>query len=176
MVATEVMTPVAGTVVASRGYFSSITSVTGADWGTADTADTIVLGVEANSYIPAGTGYFRAAPLPRAGELETIVSAPDSASGTDITNAGGFSVAQTVGATGRGHLEVNADSPLACWPGYNITYDPPAGTAPGEAQSWRITGMDITFHSSTNRTYGIDFGGNRPQATLTGRQGRYQTR
>lgn len=53
---TETITPLDGTVATSTQIFRTVTSVTGAGWVVNSTADTIVVGVAAGSYVCSGGG------------------------------------------------------------------------------------------------------------------------
>lgn len=53
---TEILTPVADSVVSSTNIFRSVTSATGAGWVAVSTADTIVIGCAAGSYASDGGG------------------------------------------------------------------------------------------------------------------------
>ena len=75
---TEVLTPVADSLVSSVGIFRSVTSATGAGWVANSTADTIVIGVAAGAYVAAGGGL-----------LESIVVNTTSAATVVISDAGG---------------------------------------------------------------------------------------
>lgn len=53
---TDVITPVAGGLATGVKYFRTVTSVTGAGWTATSTADTIVVGHAAGSYVLVGPG------------------------------------------------------------------------------------------------------------------------
>ena len=52
----EVITPLAGTVATGTKFFRVVTSVTGSGWSATSTADTIVVGHAAGSYVIASAG------------------------------------------------------------------------------------------------------------------------
>ena len=120
------------------------------------------------------TGWYRAAPLPRAGDLEVIVTDTSSTSAANIPVLGGSAVRQTEGSTARGSTTISSEVPLDIWPGRNIRTTS-TGVSLSDAD-WRITGVNIAFASATHRTYSIAFGGNVPRPSMARRSGRHAPR
>lgn len=123
----------------------------------------------------AGTGYYRTPALERVGDLETIVTDPDSVVAADIQTVGAVAVGRTTFATVRGEVTLFATAPLDLWPGRHIDLAVAAVDLTA-AEDFRVTAVRVQFRSSTARTYGVGFGGSIPTPSLANRQGRYATR
>lgn len=123
----------------------------------------------------AGTGFYRGAPLERAGDLEAVFVDSTSTSAFEIVARGSASVAKTSRSTGTGTATLGSTTPLSVWPGRQITVDNAQANLSG-SQKWRITGVRIRFRSSTYRTYEVAFGGSVPQPSAMRRTGKYSTR
>lgn len=121
-----------------------------------------------------GTGYYRSAPMSRAGDLEGIVTDATSTAADDIVSFGGPAVSATASATARGTAVVVSATPLDIWPGRHISIDV-ARVGLTAAMPWRVTGVEITFQTTTQRTYRIDFGGSVPAPSAMRRSGRFAT-
>jgi hypothetical protein len=82
---TETLTPVAGSTVTGTKFFRSVTSATGVDWvvdAVESTADDIVIGVAAGSYVARGGGLLHSVIVNNAVAAAIVIS--DSA-GTILT-------------------------------------------------------------------------------------------
>ena len=119
---------------------------------------------------PAGSGFYRGAPLDRAGDLEEIVSDSSALAAGDVAAKGGSIVARTIPSIAKGVVQVESQTPLDVWPGRQVTVDV-ANANVSAAQEWRMTSVTITYPTSTDRVYTIGYGGSIARPSMARRQG-----
>lgn len=119
----------------------------------------------------AGTGYYRAAPLERAGDLESVLDDDTSLAADDIPSRGGASIGSTAAITATGTAVLRSSSPLAIWPGRQLTVTNPQLSLTS-ATKFRITSVNIDFLARGQRRYSVAFGGRISQPSAMRRVGK----